>query len=61
MTLNLPLPAAWKPYAKFVVVIFGSVIAIVGRHVGADNELYLDIVTLATALGVFSVPNESAS
>lgn len=44
-------------YAKLITALVGAGIVIVGRAVGVDSTIYLDVVTLATALGVYAVPN----
>lgn len=44
-------------YSKFIVVGVGVVIAILTRHYGAGSELVQDLVLIATAVGVYSVPN----
>lgn len=53
------LPDALKPYAKLIVALGGAAVAIVGRHAGVDSNVYLDVVALATAAGVYAVPNTS--
>lgn len=44
-------------YNKFIIALVGAAVAILVRHFGADNQFVLDAITLATALGVYAVPN----
>lgn len=44
-------------HRKFLIALAGAVVAILGRHLGLANPLYVDVVTLLTAVGVYSVPN----
>jgi hypothetical protein len=44
-------------YRKFLVVLVGIVVGFAGRRYGIDSEVYIDIVALATAAGVYAVPN----
>lgn len=45
-------------YRKFITALIGAAVIIVGRHYGLTSNAYLDIVTVATALGVYGVPND---
>lgn len=44
-------------YRKTIVAVVGAGVAIVGRHFGVDSDIYVDVVILATALGVYVIPN----
>lgn len=44
-------------YRKTIVALVGAGIVIASRHLGPGNALVVDIETLATALGVYAVPN----
>lgn len=44
-------------YNKYLIAMAGAAVVIVGRAFGLDSWQYLDLVTLATALGVYAVPN----
>lgn len=45
------------PYSKFVIALVGAAVIIVGRHFGETSWEYLDLTTVATALGVYAVRN----
>jgi hypothetical protein len=49
--------ALWKRHRKSLVAIVGVVIGIVGQQVGLDSTLYVDLVLVATAAGVYATPN----
>lgn len=44
-------------YRKTIVAVVGAGIVILGRAVGVDSAIYADVVTLATALGVYAIAN----
>lgn len=44
-------------YRKTIVALIGAGIIIMSRHLGPDAALVVDVETLATALGVYAVPN----
>lgn len=46
-------------YNKFLIALVGAAVVIVGRSLGVTSWEYLDLVTVATALGVYTVPNAS--
>jgi len=46
-------------YRKLFVALAGVAIAAIGRHFGVNSELYLDATGVATAAGVWAVPNSS--
>lgn len=52
MNLNL------ARYRKTIVAVVGAGVAILTRQLGADSAVVFDLVTVATALGVFGVPNQ---
>lgn len=45
-------------YTKFIVAIVGAVVAGLYSFYGAGNELVQTIIAVATALGVYQLPNE---
>jgi hypothetical protein len=47
-------------YAKLVTALAGAGVVIIGRAFGVDSAVYLDVVTLLTALGVWAVPNAAS-
>ena len=44
-------------YRKFLVALVGYGVWLVGRRYGVESAVYDDIVMLATAAGVYAVPN----
>lgn len=44
-------------YRKTIVALIGAAVVILTRQLGADSALVADIVTVATALGVYATPN----
>lgn len=44
-------------YSKFIVAIAGAIIAGLYSYYGAGNELVQTVVAIATALGVYTIPN----
>ena len=46
-----------KHVRKFIVALVGYGIFLVGRRYGIDSAVYDDVVMLATAAGVYAVPN----
>lgn len=44
-------------YRKGIVAGVGCLIAIAGRHLGADSFIVFDLIAVATAFGVYRVPN----
>ena len=44
-------------YRKSLVALAGAVVAFVGRRYGIESQVYLDVVAVLTAAGVFAVPN----
>lgn len=44
-------------YRKFLVAGVGAAAVIIGRAFGLSSWEYLDAVTVATAFGVWGVPN----
>ena len=53
------LPAKFRPYAKLVVGLIGVALTILAV-VAADNEIVVVAITVATALGIYGVPNKDA-
>lgn len=53
------LPVKFRPYAKAIVGLLGVALTILAV-VAADNEIVTVIVSIATALGVYGVPNEDS-
>lgn len=47
-----------QKYRKAIVAGVGALIIILGRHFGMNNELVLDVITVAIAFGVYQIPNE---
>jgi hypothetical protein len=45
-------------YRKFLVVVVGILVGLAGRRYGIDSQAYIDIVAVATAAGVYAVPNQ---
>lgn len=48
-----------KPYNKFIVALLGAILTTVTQFYG-NNTYVVMVVTLATALGVYSVPNKAS-
>lgn len=46
-------------YAKLITALVGAAVVIIGRAAGVDSTIYLDVVTVVTALGVYAVPNKA--
>lgn len=46
-------------YRKFITALSGVVVAILLARYGHSNEVVNDVILLATALGVYAVPNEA--
>ncbi len=44
-------------YRKFLVALVGFGVKAAGARYGLDSQAYIDIVFLATAAGVYAVPN----
>jgi hypothetical protein len=44
-------------YRKLIVAAVGAGVVVVGQLVGVDSDIYTSVVALATALGVYAVPN----
>lgn len=53
----IELPDVLKPYRKVIIALTGAAVAIIGRHAGLDSEIYMDVVAVATAAGVYGFPN----
>lgn len=47
-------------YAKFIVAAVGAAVIGVGIAIGEDSSTYQIIVSVLTALGVYTVPNRTA-
>ena len=45
-------------YRKGIIAGTGALIAILAHHLGADNAFVLDAIAVATAAGVYQVPNQ---
>lgn len=45
-------------YRKAIVALVGAVVLIVGAAFGETSEVYQAVVSAATFLGVYAVPNE---
>lgn len=54
--LGALLPAPFRPYAKAVVGLLGSLLAL-SQVLWADNPTVAAVVQLATVLGIYAVPN----
>lgn len=50
----IPIPAK---YRKFIAALVGATLAIIANHSSGANVVSLDIIAVATALGVYAVPN----
>lgn len=48
-------------YRKLIVALVGVAIAILTKHFGTDAEIVVDAELVATALGVWGVPNTGAA
>lgn len=44
-------------YRKGIVAGVGALVLILGRHFGIESDIYFDAVCIATAFGVYQVPN----
>lgn len=53
------LPTKARPYAKLVVGLIGVAVTILAV-VAADNEVVTVLVSVATALGIYGVPNKDS-
>lgn len=51
------LTALIARYGKFITALVGVVLLVVGDHYGLTSTAYTTIVSVATALGVYGVPN----
>lgn len=47
------------PYNKFLIALFGAILTVVAQFYG-DSQVVQIVVALATALGVYVVPNKKA-
>lgn len=54
--LSKLVPAKYKGYTKGLVAVVGAIVGYIALHYG-DSEAGASIVSLATALGVFSSSN----
>jgi hypothetical protein len=45
-------------YSKFIVASVGALVLILTRHFGVESDIVFDVVAVATALGVYQVPNK---
>ena len=48
-----------KPYNKFLVALLGAAITVVVQYYGSNVFVQM-VVSLLTALGVYTVPNKKA-
>lgn len=48
-------------YSKFIAAIVGVVLIVVGNYYGLNSIAYTSIVSIATALGVYGVPNSAGA
>lgn len=55
--VTMLIPAKLRPYAKAVLALAGNALAVL-QVTYADNPRVAAIIAIATALGVFTVPNE---
>lgn len=46
-------------YRKTIVAVVGAVVVILSLQLGPDNAVVQAVISLATALGVYVVPNVS--
>lgn len=46
-------------YAKFLVALVGGVVAVLDNLFGVGNSWSAAVVAVATAVGVYAVPNEA--
>lgn len=46
-----------QKYNKFIVAAVAGVVAVLTSLYGVDSELVTTIIAIATALGVYAVPN----
>lgn len=53
------LPAKYRPYAKFIIGLIGVVLTVLAV-VAADNQIVTVLISIATALGVYGVPNKDS-
>ena len=44
-------------YRKGIVAGIGALVLILGRHFGIESDIYFDVVAVATAFGVYQIPN----
>lgn len=44
-------------YSKFIVALIGALVVFV-QQMGYDNDIITTLITLATAVGVYSTPNK---
>lgn len=49
--------ALFAKHRKVVVAAAGAIVLAVGNYYGVDSEAYNAVVAVATALGVYAVPN----
>lgn len=49
--------AAFTKYRKTIVAVVGAVVVILSLQYGPDNALTQAVISLATALGVYALPN----
>ena len=47
-----------QKYSKFIVAGIAGVVAVLNSLYGSGNETVTIIIAIATALGVYAVPNE---
>ena len=50
--------AKLAPYRKLVVALIGTLVVFLQQYYGVNSEIVVVLISLATALGVYSVPNE---
>lgn len=53
------LPAKFRPYAKLVIGLIGVTLTVLAV-VAADNEIVVVAISVATALGIYGVPNKDS-
>ncbi|QZN86600.1 hypothetical protein [Cellulomonas sp. C5510] len=59
MTLYALLPPSWRPYAKTVVAVVGTVLSVLAVGLPAVPPWVVVATNVLTALGVWGVPNTS--
>lgn len=47
-----------QKYRKFITALIGVIVSILLVRYGKSNEIVNDVILLATALGVYAVPND---